>query len=173
MRKKAGTLGIVLLVALPVVTYSIDRLPGVWCNWRGPMQNGASDETGYPTSWSPKGENLIWKAPIGGRSAPVVYGDRLYIVNSAGEGELEQEQLISLDANTGSTSNGTKLIIWNCHGGQNQQWRLNPDGSIGSVQSGKCVDVTGGDKPEGNVNGTQLELYDCNDDANQAWSLKS
>ncbi|PYV09026.1 MAG: hypothetical protein DMG07_24175, partial [Acidobacteria bacterium] len=103
MRKKAGTLGIVLLVALPVVTYSIDRLPGVWCNWRGPMQNGASDETGYPTSWSPKGENLIWKAPIGGRSAPVVYGDRLYIVNSAGEGELEQEQLISLDANTGKT----------------------------------------------------------------------
>ena len=27
--------------------------------------------------------------------------DRLYLVNTAGEGELEQEQVVCLDANTG------------------------------------------------------------------------
>jgi outer membrane protein assembly factor BamB len=111
MRDKARTLSIVLLLVLPAGTYSIERLPGVWSNWRGPTQNGASDETGYPASWSPKGENLIWKVPIGGRSAPVVHGDRVYLLNTAGEGETEQEQLLCLDANTGKT-------IWH------QRWNM-------------------------------------------------
>jgi hypothetical protein len=29
-----------------------------------------------------------------------------------------------LDANGGSTANGTQLIIWSCHGGTNQRWTL-------------------------------------------------
>jgi alpha-galactosidase len=78
-----------------------------------------------------------------------------------------------LDAEEGGTAAGTKLIAWTCHGGANQKFRLNPDGSITGTQTGLCVDVTGGDKPAGNVNGTQLELWGCNDDANQNWALRS
>src|SRR5437867_9012221 len=81
-----------VLVFLLSFGYAEIRIPGVWSNWRGPHQDGVSDETGLPSSWSPAGENLVWKAPEGGRSAPIIMGDRLYMVNTAGEGETEQEQ---------------------------------------------------------------------------------
>ena len=48
-----------------------------------------------------KGENLAWKAPYGGRSTPVVLGDRLYLENTAGSGANEQERLMCFNADTG------------------------------------------------------------------------
>ncbi|WP_037914577.1 glycoside hydrolase family 27 protein [Actinacidiphila yeochonensis] len=76
-----------------------------------------------------------------------------------------------LDAYNNQTSTGTKVELWGCNGGANQQWRLNPDGTVTGVQSGLCLDVTGGDQASGNVNGTALELWTCNGGANQQWSL--
>jgi outer membrane protein assembly factor BamB len=72
-----------------------------WPEWRGPARTGASTETGLPSSWSPAGENLAWKAPYGGRSAPVVFGDRLYLQNTAGAGAQMQERLMAFNADTG------------------------------------------------------------------------
>lgn len=76
-----------------------------------------------------------------------------------------------VDAHDNQTAPGTAVQLWTCNGGANQQWRLNPDGTITGPQSGLCLDVTGGDKPAGNVNGTALELWTCNGGANQQWSL--
>jgi alpha-galactosidase len=76
-----------------------------------------------------------------------------------------------LDAYDNQTASGTKVELWTCNGGANQQWRLNPDGTVTGVQSGLCLDVTGGDKPAGNVNGVPLELWTCNGGANQQWAL--
>ena len=75
--------------------------PSDWPDWRGPTRDGRSPETGLPESWSPAGENLAWVAPYGGRSAPVVLGNRLYLQNPAGEGERRQERLMCFDADTG------------------------------------------------------------------------
>ena len=72
-----------------------------WADYRGPQRNGVSAEKGLPEKWSTKGENLLWKAPYGGRSAPIVMGNRVFLFNSAGEGEMMQERLMCLDAETG------------------------------------------------------------------------
>ena len=72
-----------------------------WPDWRGPARDGRSAETGLPTRWSKKGENLVWSAPYGGRSAPIVMGGRVFLFNTAGEGETMQERLLCLNANTG------------------------------------------------------------------------
>src|SRR5687768_1727480 len=72
-----------------------------WVEWRGPMRDGTSSEKGLPEKWSPKGENLVWKAPFGGRSAAIVMGNRVFMFNTAGEGETMQERVLSLDADTG------------------------------------------------------------------------
>src|SRR5687768_3876573 len=58
-----------------------------WVEWRGPTRDGVSPEKGLPEKWSPKGENLVWKAPFGGRSTPIVMGNRVFMFNSSGEGE--------------------------------------------------------------------------------------
>ncbi len=72
-----------------------------WCEWRGPARDGTSPETGLPEKWSPGGENLIWKQPYGGRSAPIVMGGRVFVFNTAGHGEGMQERVMSFDADTG------------------------------------------------------------------------
>jgi outer membrane protein assembly factor BamB len=72
-----------------------------WTDWRGPARDGHSPETGLPSSWSPDGENLAWKAPYGARSAPIVVGDHLYLQNAAGSGAELQERLQCFDVDTG------------------------------------------------------------------------
>jgi outer membrane protein assembly factor BamB len=76
-----------------------------WPDWRGPARDGHSAEAGLPTRWSKKGENLVWTAPYGGRSAPIVMGGRVFLFNTAGEGESMQERVMCLNANTGK-------LIW-------------------------------------------------------------
>jgi outer membrane protein assembly factor BamB len=72
-----------------------------WPEWRGSARTGASAETGLPEKWSPAGENLAWRVPIGGRSSPVVFGDHLYLQTSSGAGATLQERLICFNADTG------------------------------------------------------------------------
>jgi len=72
-----------------------------WAEWRGPARDGVSLEKGLPTKWSPAGQNLAWKVAYGGRSAPIVMGNRVYLQNTSGKGELEQERVICFNADTG------------------------------------------------------------------------
>jgi outer membrane protein assembly factor BamB len=72
-----------------------------WAEWRGPARDGISLEKNLPVKWSPVGDNLAWKAPYGGRSAPIVMGDRVYLQNTAGKGETLQERLMCFDADSG------------------------------------------------------------------------
>ena len=72
-----------------------------WTEWRGPARDGISPEKSLPTSWSPSGQNLAWKAPYGGRSAPIVMNGRVYLQNTAGKGADEQERIMCFDADTG------------------------------------------------------------------------
>src|SRR5829696_760807 len=72
-----------------------------WAEWRGPNRDGISNEKNLPVKWSPAGENLAWRAPYGGRSAPIVMGDRVYLQNTAGKGETLQERLMCFNADTG------------------------------------------------------------------------
>jgi outer membrane protein assembly factor BamB len=73
-----------------------------WAEWRGPNRDGVSPEKGLPTKWSPAGQNLAWKVPYGGgRSAPIVMNNRVYLQNTAGKGELEQERVMCFNADNG------------------------------------------------------------------------
>lgn len=65
-------------------------------------------------------------------------------------------------------ANGTAVIIWDCHGGTNQKWNNNPDGTITGVQSGKCVDTVA----NGTARGTKIHLWDCHGGPSQQWSLR-
>ena len=84
-----------LCLALSIVSASD------WAEWRGPARDGISTEKNLPVKWSPSGDNLLWKAPYGGRSGPIVMGDRIYLQNTAGSGETEQERIMCFNADTG------------------------------------------------------------------------
>src|SRR4029453_1027509 len=91
----------VLLAAILVVPAAGLVSGDSWPQWRGPGRTGASAETRLPSSWSPTGENLAWKVPYGSRSAPVVFGDPLYLQTSSGAGATLQERVMCFNADTG------------------------------------------------------------------------
>ncbi|HEX6526169.1 MAG TPA: ricin-type beta-trefoil lectin domain protein [Streptosporangiaceae bacterium] len=68
-----------------------------------------------------------------------------------------------VDDNAQSTANGTKIQMWDCNGGPNQNWTVASDGTLQVF--GKCMDITGANFN----NGTNIELWDCNGGANQQW----
>src|SRR5512143_96834 len=74
---------------------------GDWPEARGPHGDGRSDEKGLVDKWALNGQNFLWRAPYGGRSAPVVMGNRVYVQNPAGLGDAMQERVMALDADTG------------------------------------------------------------------------
>lgn len=78
-----------------------------WPHWRGPEMNGISREKGLVSSFSPDGENLIWrKESLAARSTPIVLRGKLYtICRSFPETTKEGEKVVCADAATGE-------IIW-------------------------------------------------------------
>ena len=89
------------LLLAPAVARSAD-----WPEWRGPSRDGVSHETNLPSRWSPSGENVAWTLPFGGRSAPVVHGNRLYLLTNTTDGsDTTQERLVAVDVNSGK-------VVW-------------------------------------------------------------
>jgi outer membrane protein assembly factor BamB len=74
---------------------------GDWPEMRGPNRDGLSQETGLVERWSLNGENFLWRVPHGGRSAPVVMGNRVYVQNPSDRGSALQERVMALDTDTG------------------------------------------------------------------------
>ena len=92
------------LVSALVVCLAVCHASGSdWPNWRGPEQTGMTREKAVVTSWSEDGKNLLWKAPVGGRTTPVLMNGRLYAITPAGEDQSLGERVICLDAATGKT----------------------------------------------------------------------
>ncbi len=93
------------IVILAVLFMTAGVWAGDWSYWRGPEQQGVSTETGLPETWSPEGENLLWEAPVGCRSTPLVLNDRVYMISSVGEDQARQERVVALDLDTGK-------VVW-------------------------------------------------------------
>jgi outer membrane protein assembly factor BamB len=74
---------------------------GDWPEMRGPHRDGTSKEQGLPERWTLDGENHLWRAPFGGRSSPIVMGNRLYVQNPSGRGAELQERIMALDVDSG------------------------------------------------------------------------
>ena len=75
-----------------------DATAGDWPSWRGPTHDGASLERNLPSS----GTQILWRAPYGGRSGPVVVDGRIFAINLAGQGVTEQERVLAVDLTTGA-----------------------------------------------------------------------
>jgi Ricin-type beta-trefoil lectin domain/Cytolethal distending toxin A/C domain len=82
--------------------------------------------------------------------------------------ELRLPDGTCLDANRVGRTNGTAVITWTCHGGNNQKWNFNANGSVTGVDSGLCLDGAG----FGTANGTKVQLWSCTPWSNQRWTVK-
>jgi outer membrane protein assembly factor BamB len=93
-----------LCVSLPAQSPRRVRA-GDWPELRGPNRDGISVEKGLISTWKLNGENFLWRVPGGGRSTPIVMGNRVYVQNPSGRGPQLQERVMALDADTGK-------VVW-------------------------------------------------------------
>src|SRR5262245_32619810 len=102
-----------LLAALATLGLGNSAPANDWIHWRGPEQTGLARDTGLPDRWDPfqpGRDNLIWKAPVGYRSTPVIMGGKMYVIAAAGDvprvqSEAEKlvtgERIVCMDTGTG------------------------------------------------------------------------
>jgi endo-1,4-beta-xylanase len=124
-------------------------------------------------SWR-TGENPLLFDNNGNKKA--AYNAVLDALNSADPGEppAGSGELRSVGANrcvdvpNASTSNGTQVQLWDCHGQSNQQWAYTSSKQL-TVYGTKCLGASG----RGTTNGTAVVIWDCDGDANQQWNLNA
>lgn len=69
----------------------------------------------------------------------------------------------------GETYNGASVDLYACSSDNaSEQWRINSNGEIVNVLSGKCIDA----KDDGTSSGTALQLWTCEGTTNQLWRLE-
>ncbi|GGW68937.1 beta-xylanase [Streptomyces lucensis JCM 4490] len=71
-----------------------------------------------------------------------------------------------LDVPNSSTSDGTRLQLWDCNNATNQQWTYTGAGEL-RVYGNKCLDAAG------TGNGAKVQIYSCWGGDNQKWRLNS
>jgi outer membrane protein assembly factor BamB len=80
-----------------------------WPQYRGPHEDGHSDATGLPVTWSEK-ENIVWKTAIHdkGWSSPVVWGDQVWMTTAKADGT--QMFAVCVDRKTGEVLHDLKVF---------------------------------------------------------------
>ncbi|CAM5514176.1 Beta-xylanase OS=Streptomyces fumanus OX=67302 GN=GCM10018772_38630 PE=3 SV=1 [Streptomyces fumanus] len=71
-----------------------------------------------------------------------------------------------VDVPGSSTTDGTQVQLWDCHGGTNQTWTSTDAGEL-RVFDNKCLDAAG------TGNGAKVQIYTCWGGDNQKWRLNS
>lgn len=105
MKRQSGRCGrsssfiaVLFAAAIVVASASADD----WPRWRGPNQNGTSEETALPETVSLIAPHLAWSIPLSGRGTPVIHDGRIFALGYEGTGPDLQEVLVCLDEATGA-----------------------------------------------------------------------
>ena len=122
-----------LVIAIAVFVFGVNfaAAESNWPRWRGPQQDGHSEDKNLPVKWSD--ENVLWKTPLPGigQSSPIIWGDRIFLT-SALEGGKER-LVFCVHRKSGK-------IEW-----QQSAWKGEPEGSHGMNGWASATCVTDGE----------------------------
>ncbi|MEV0168233.1 glycoside hydrolase family 27 protein [Nonomuraea fuscirosea] len=122
---------------------------------RDAWTNAVTTTTGAISASVPAHGTAVYRVS-GGTPAPT--GNR---IQGAGSGRC-------LDVTGASQTNGTQVVIWDCHQQSNQQWTSTSAGEL-RVYGTKCLDVD----HAGTADGTGVIIWDCNGQSNQRWRFNT
>ena len=82
---------------------------GDWTEFRGPGQQGHSDELGLPLTWSPT-EHVVWKTDIPGLgwSSPAIAGGKIWLTTGVDDGR--SLRVLRLDAASGAAEQSIEVF---------------------------------------------------------------
>jgi len=114
------------------------------------------DDTGNVTNGV---QQAIWSCTAGN-------ANQYYLYSSSRELQIAGK---CLAAAGNGTTNGTKVITWDCNGTASQKWTVHANGDLTNDLSGLCLDVTA----FGTGNGAPVELWTCTGGSNQKWTASN
>jgi len=113
---------------------------------------------GYPSDAT---ENAVQANVVAAGYAQAANGLQNAMIVGAGSNRC-------VDVPASSTTNGTQVQLWDCHGGTNQRWTYTSSKQL-TVYGNKCLDANG----RGTSNGTAVIIWDCNGQTNQQWNVNT
>ncbi|HJZ94530.1 MAG TPA: PQQ-binding-like beta-propeller repeat protein [Gemmataceae bacterium] len=71
------------------LTFTAPAIADNWPQWRGPKNDGISEEKNLPGEWS-ESKNMVWKLPLPGMgsSTPCVWGNRIFLTSADASNQL-------------------------------------------------------------------------------------
>jgi len=135
---------------------------GNWCTFDRGQGSGWLSKWGSITDYYDSSGNNAFAAccACGGGYYPAPAPAPAWSVQSSSTG-------LCLDLRTGDTTNGNVVWMWECNGGEPQQWSFQDNQLVFLPDTNKCVDLLGGDT----TNGNQLGIWDCNGGDSQQWGF--
>ena len=99
----------VLPIALALLLPTAVAGAGDWTEFRGPGQQGHSDELGLPLTWSPT-EHVVWKTDIPGLgwSSPAIAGGKIWLTTGVDDGR--SLRVLRLDAGSGAAEQSIEVF---------------------------------------------------------------
>jgi glucosylceramidase len=123
---------------------------------KGQGSNRCLDDSDNPANGV---QQVIWDCTIGSANQYYLYSaDRELRIGGK-----------CIGANTNGTTNGTKVITWDCNGTASQKWSFHTNGNLTNDLSGLCLDVTA----LGTANGSKVQLWSCTGTTNQTWTASN
>jgi alpha-galactosidase len=119
---------------------------------RDAWTNGTATSTGTISASVPAHGTVVYRVSGGGTTDPPT----TFRLRSESAGRC-------LDVDNSNTANGTGILVWDCHGGANQQ--ISQAGQTLRIL-GKCLDL-----PTNATNGTRVQIWDCHGGTNQQWTF--
>src|SRR5262245_44220703 len=100
-----------MVLAIWFTLAALAAQPEDWPQFRGPLGQGHSAETGLPLEWS-ESRNIIWKSPVPGRgwSSPVVLDGRVWLTTSVQDRGAASLRAIGFDVETGRELVNTEVF---------------------------------------------------------------
>jgi hypothetical protein len=134
------------------------------------MTRAAGTATAIAVPTSPGEYRLYVLDANGSRSAE----SRSIVRQQSAGGGQQNVQIVGgqsgrcLDVPNATTTNGTQVQLWDCHGGAGQRWTYTAGKQL-TVSANKCLDANGA----GTTSGTTVIIWDCHGQLNQQWNLNA
>jgi endo-1,4-beta-xylanase len=125
-------------------------------------------------TWRPNDTPLLFDSNYQKKQAYQAVLDTLNSGGGGGGGGVAVRAVSAnkcLDVPNQTTTNGTRLQIWDCHSGTNQQWTRTSaqELSVYTGDSRRCLDASGA----GTSNGTAVIIWTCHGGSNQKWNVNA
>ena len=153
--------------------FSVERCAGAGCASFAQIATVGANATGYADAGLAAGTSYSYRVRASNVSGPSGYSNTATATPSAAATVVPVVNGLSgrcMDVLNVSHENGAQVMLYDCHGGENQQWTAPAVGVTSEIRvyGNMCLDAVVG--ASAGTDGDAIIIYTCHGGANQKWT---